>query len=208
MKTNWIKALTEMGMTRIRMDAICAYQEIESEDKLLIYTSDNTMFVVVEDCETITKKLDSNFNVSWVSNNNSLSTHFVHRNTSWRVLCPHESFVHWTMLLLLQVLLRSLPLLLGIIWDPTSPTCCLSKGRYPHDIPLRLPQRVPVQAVARPICDELAASVPKAHCRLDWARDQHHGAIHQRLLWNHSRHHFLSQGTVFCTQFRLLELKH
>ena len=51
-------------MTRIRMDAICAYQEIDSEDKLLIYTSDNTMFVVVEDCEAITKKLDSNFNVS------------------------------------------------------------------------------------------------------------------------------------------------
>jgi hypothetical protein len=64
MNTNWIKALTEMGMTRIRMDAICAYQEIDSEDKLLIYTSDNTMFVVVEDCEAITKKLDTNFNVS------------------------------------------------------------------------------------------------------------------------------------------------
>ena len=62
MKTNWIKALTEMGMTRIRMDAICAYQEIDSEYGVDLHF-DNTMFVVVEDCESITEKLDSNFNV-------------------------------------------------------------------------------------------------------------------------------------------------
>jgi hypothetical protein len=61
--TNWIKAVTEVGMTRIRMDAICAYQEIDNETKMLIYTSDNTLFEVIENCDDITRILDSNFNV-------------------------------------------------------------------------------------------------------------------------------------------------
>ncbi len=61
--TNWIKAVTEVGMTRIRMDAICAYQEIDNEAKMLIYTSDNTLFEVIENCDDITRILDSNFNV-------------------------------------------------------------------------------------------------------------------------------------------------
>jgi len=63
--TKWINAMTEIGMTRIRMDAICAYQSIKSEagnsDSLLIYTSDNTLFEIIDNAEEIAGILDSNF---------------------------------------------------------------------------------------------------------------------------------------------------
>jgi hypothetical protein len=62
--TNWIVAMTEVGMTRIRMDAICAYQEIDGGRKLLVYTQDNSLFEIVEDITTITSKLDSEFNIN------------------------------------------------------------------------------------------------------------------------------------------------
>jgi hypothetical protein len=62
--TNWIMAMTEVGMTRIRMDAICAYQEIDGGRKLLVYTQDNSLFEIVEDITTITSKLDSEFNIN------------------------------------------------------------------------------------------------------------------------------------------------
>ena len=61
---NWIMAMTEGGMTRIRMDAICAYQEIDGGKKLLVYTQDNSLFEIVEDITTITSKLDSEFNIN------------------------------------------------------------------------------------------------------------------------------------------------
>ena len=61
---NWIMAMTEGGMTRIRMDAICAYQEIDGGKKLLVYTQDNSLFEIVEDIPTITSKLDSEFNIN------------------------------------------------------------------------------------------------------------------------------------------------
>ena len=62
--TDWIKVMTEGGMTRIRMDAICAYQEIDGGKKLLVYTQDNSLFEIVEDISTITSKLDSEFNIN------------------------------------------------------------------------------------------------------------------------------------------------
>jgi hypothetical protein len=62
--TNWIMAMTEVGMTRIRMDAICAYQEIDGGRKLLVYTQDNSLFEIVEDIATITSKLDSEFSIN------------------------------------------------------------------------------------------------------------------------------------------------
>jgi len=61
---NWIMAMTEGGMTRIRMDAICAYQEIDGGRKLLVYTQDNSLFEIVEDITTITSKLDSEFSIN------------------------------------------------------------------------------------------------------------------------------------------------
>ena len=61
---NWIMAMTEGGMTRIRMDAICAYQEIDGGRKLLVYTQDNSLFEIVEDIATITSKLDSEFSIN------------------------------------------------------------------------------------------------------------------------------------------------
>ena len=67
---NWIMAMTEGGMTRIRMDAICAYQEIDGGKKLLVYTQDNSLFEIVEDIPTITSKLDSEFNINqWFETN-------------------------------------------------------------------------------------------------------------------------------------------
>ncbi len=62
--TNWIKAMTAVGMTRIRMDAICAYQEKDDGSKLLVYTKDNSLFEIVEDIEPTIKKLDSDFNIN------------------------------------------------------------------------------------------------------------------------------------------------
>ena len=62
--TNWIMAMTEGGMTRIRMDAICAYQETEDGGKLLVYTKDNSLFEIVEDIQDTMNKLDSEFGVN------------------------------------------------------------------------------------------------------------------------------------------------
>ena len=62
--TNWIQAMTEGGMTRIRMEAICAYQESEDGGKLLVYTKDNSLFEIVDDIQAILEKLDSEFEVN------------------------------------------------------------------------------------------------------------------------------------------------
>jgi len=62
--TGWIKAMTEVGMTRINMDAICAYQETEDGGKLLVYTKDNSLFEIVEGIESTMEKLDSEFGVN------------------------------------------------------------------------------------------------------------------------------------------------
>lgn len=62
--TGWIMAMTEGGLTRIRMDAICAYQESDGGTKLLVYTRDNSLFEIVEDIEDMIAKLDSEFSVN------------------------------------------------------------------------------------------------------------------------------------------------
>ena len=63
--TKWIKAMTDIGMTRIRMDAICAYQSGQDEggdsQALLIYTSDNTLFEIIENIDELVGILDSTF---------------------------------------------------------------------------------------------------------------------------------------------------
>ena len=51
-------------MTRIRMDAICAYQETDGGSKLLVYTKDNSLFEIVEEIETTINILDSEFGVN------------------------------------------------------------------------------------------------------------------------------------------------
>tara|TARA_X000000368_G_scaffold3988_1_gene3051 strand:+ start:1846 stop:2052 length:207 start_codon:yes stop_codon:yes gene_type:complete len=65
--TKWINAMTEIGMTRIRMDAICAYQSVEGTggdpQSLLIYTSDNTLFEIIENPDGIIGTLDSFFEI-------------------------------------------------------------------------------------------------------------------------------------------------
>ena len=60
----WLKAMTEGGMTRIKMGAICAYQETEGGSKLLVYTKDNSLFEIVEDIQATISKLDSEFGVN------------------------------------------------------------------------------------------------------------------------------------------------
>lgn len=60
----WIKVMTEVGMTRINMDAICAYQKSEGGGKLLVYTKDNSLFEIVEGIENTINKLDSEFGVN------------------------------------------------------------------------------------------------------------------------------------------------
>ena len=62
--TNWIKAMTAVGMTRIRMDAICAYQEKDDGSKLLVYTKDNSLFEIVEEIEATINILDSEFGLN------------------------------------------------------------------------------------------------------------------------------------------------
>ena len=62
--TGWIKAMTEGGMTRIKMDAICAYQETEDGGKLLVYTRDNSLFEIVKDTQATMDKLDSEFGLN------------------------------------------------------------------------------------------------------------------------------------------------
>ena len=63
--TKWIRAMTDIGMTRIRMDAICAYQSIDNDGgdskSLLIYTSDNTLFEIIENIDELVDVLDSAF---------------------------------------------------------------------------------------------------------------------------------------------------
>jgi|TARA_B110000014_G_C20124054_1_gene597299 hypothetical protein len=62
--TSWIKAITEGGMTRIRLDAICAYQETDGGSKLLVYTRDNSLFEIIEDIDATISTLDSEFNIN------------------------------------------------------------------------------------------------------------------------------------------------
>ena len=62
--TGWIKAMTEGGMTRIKMDAICAYQETEDGGKLLVYTKDNSLFEIVDDIQSTIDKLDNEFGIN------------------------------------------------------------------------------------------------------------------------------------------------
>ena len=63
--TKWSRAMTDIGMTRIRMDAICAYQSIDNDGgdakSLLIYTSDNTLFEIIENIDELVGVLDSAF---------------------------------------------------------------------------------------------------------------------------------------------------
>ena len=61
----WIKAMTDLGPTRIRVQSICAYQHIKEEDNecevLLIYTADNTLFEIHDNVMGLLELLDSNF---------------------------------------------------------------------------------------------------------------------------------------------------
>ena len=60
--SNWIKVTTEGGITRIRMDAICAYQASDDGEKLLIYTKDNSLFEITDEIMSTIDILDSEFN--------------------------------------------------------------------------------------------------------------------------------------------------
>ena len=55
--TKWIRAMTDIGMTRIRMDAICAYQSIDNDGgdskPILIYRLDNTLFEIIENIDEL-----------------------------------------------------------------------------------------------------------------------------------------------------------
>ncbi len=51
-------------MTRIRLDAICAYQETDGGSKLLVYTRDNSLFEIIEDIDATISTLDSEFNIN------------------------------------------------------------------------------------------------------------------------------------------------
>ena len=61
----WIKAMTDLGPTRIRVQSICAYQHIIEHDNesevLLIYTADNTLFEIHENVTGLLEMFDSNF---------------------------------------------------------------------------------------------------------------------------------------------------
>jgi len=61
----WIKAMTDLGPTRIRVQTICAYQFIEEHETeaevLLIYTADNTLFEIHENVSGLLELLDSTF---------------------------------------------------------------------------------------------------------------------------------------------------
>ena len=63
--TKWIRAMTDIGMTRIITDAICAYQSIDDvggdSKPLLIYTSDNTLLEINENIDELVGVLDSAF---------------------------------------------------------------------------------------------------------------------------------------------------
>ena len=61
----WIKAMTDLGPTRIRVQSICAYQHIIEHDNesevLLISTADYTLFVIQVNVTVLLEMLDSNF---------------------------------------------------------------------------------------------------------------------------------------------------
>ena len=61
----WIKAMTDLGPTRLRVQSICAYQHIIEHDNesevLLIYTADNTLFEIHENVTGLLEMLDSKF---------------------------------------------------------------------------------------------------------------------------------------------------
>ena len=63
--TKWIRAMTDIGMTRIRLDVICAYQSIDNDGgvskPLLIYASDNALFEIIENIDELVGVLDSAF---------------------------------------------------------------------------------------------------------------------------------------------------
>jgi hypothetical protein len=61
--SDWIKVVTEGGITRIKMKAICAYQITEDETQLLIYTKDNSLFQVTKDAGLNFELLDSHFKI-------------------------------------------------------------------------------------------------------------------------------------------------
>ena len=61
--SEWIKVVTEGGITRIKMKAICAYQITEDETQLLIYTKDNSLFQVTKDAGLNFELLDSHFKI-------------------------------------------------------------------------------------------------------------------------------------------------
>ena len=61
--TNWIREMTDIGMTRIITDASCEYQSIDDvggdSKPLLIYTSDNTLLEINENINELVCVLDS-----------------------------------------------------------------------------------------------------------------------------------------------------
>ena len=61
--SDWIKVVTEGGITRIKMKAICAYQITEDMSQLLIYTKDNSLFQVTKDAKANFESLDSYFKI-------------------------------------------------------------------------------------------------------------------------------------------------
>ncbi|MEK9865324.1 MAG: hypothetical protein VW544_02990 [Euryarchaeota archaeon] len=61
--SDWIKVVTEGGITRIKMKAICAYQITEDMSQLLIYTKDNSLFQVTKDAKASFESLDSHFKI-------------------------------------------------------------------------------------------------------------------------------------------------
>ena len=63
--TNWIREMTDIGMTRIITDASCEHQSIDDvggdSKPLLIYTSDNTLLEINENIDELVCVLDSTF---------------------------------------------------------------------------------------------------------------------------------------------------
>tara|TARA_Y100000768_G_C23666844_1_gene535842 strand:+ start:283 stop:495 length:213 start_codon:yes stop_codon:yes gene_type:complete len=67
----WIRAMTDLGPTRIRVQSICAYQYIKEEsgegEVLLIYTADNTLFEIHENVSEVLETLDNNFENEFIN---------------------------------------------------------------------------------------------------------------------------------------------
>ena len=63
--TNWTIAMTDIGMLRIRMEAISAVQSFDNDggdsESLLIDTSNNTLFETIENIDELVGVLDSIF---------------------------------------------------------------------------------------------------------------------------------------------------